>query len=313
MRNQKKYAVIDIGTLKVKFLIAQVLDGGGMKEVYFSNNLTCFGCNMDETGGYISEENLKSTITELLRCKRLLREHNVEKFRVVSTHALRNAKNREQVKKDLEEKTSFNIENISQDEEALLFFRSVMRDFPAREGGFTVVDVGGGSVQVLVGNKNELNLIHRMRSGGQFLHEHFTKKPHLAESFTTPEDIERMRNYLLEEMLLLPANLKTPIIYGSTCIIDLMKAMDIPLESYPHSKTHPFKTYATALDQFVQKILPLSYKQREALFSFQQGYVWGIDKAFLNIICLAKRMASPFIIPSNATVSQGILYGMLDE
>ena len=36
----QNYAVIDIGTLKVKFLIAQVLDNGEIKEVYFSNNLT---------------------------------------------------------------------------------------------------------------------------------------------------------------------------------------------------------------------------------------------------------------------------------
>ena len=286
MGNQKNYAVVDIGTLKVKFLIAQVLDEGGFKEVYFSNNLTCFGCNMDETGGYISEKNLKSTITELLRCKRLFEEYNVEKFRVVSTHALRNAKNREKIKETMEEKTGFYIENISQDEEALLFFRAVMKGFPERGDDFTVVDVGGGSVQVLIGNKNELKLVHRMRSGGQFLHEHFTKKPHLAESFTVAEDIERMRGYLLEQIMPLPANLKTPIIYGSTCIIDLMKAMGIPLESYPHSKTHPFKTYAKALDQFIKQILPLSYKEREAKFAFQKGYVWGIDKAFLNIICL---------------------------
>ena len=311
--NKVNYAVIDIGTLKVKFLVAQVLGIGEIKEVYFSNNLTCFGCNMDETGGYISEKNLQATINELLRCKKILKELDVAKFKVVSTHALRNAKNREEVKKQMEERTGFQIDNISQDQEALLFFQAVMSGFPDKQNDFTVVDVGGGSVQVLIGNKNNLKFVHRMQSGGQFLHENFTKNPHREDSFTTEEDIENMRKYLLEQLMSVPAGLKTPIIYGSTCIIDLMKAMNIPLESYPESKTHPFKTYANALEEFIKKVLPLSYKEREQNFPFQYGYVWGIDKAFLNIATLAEKIESPFIIPSNANVSQGILYSMVNK
>lgn len=307
----KNYAVIDIGTLKVKFLVAQILENGGLKEIYFSNNLTCFGCNMDETGGFILEKNLRATINELLRCRELLNDYNVEKFKVVSTHALKNAKNREAVKKEMEDKTGFEIENIPQDQEALLFFQAVMNGFPDDKKEYTVVDVGGGSVQILIGSKNELKFTHRMQSGGQFLHEHFTKNPHIAESFTTEEDIEKMRKYLLEQLVPLPKGLKTPIVYGSTCIIDLMKAMHIPLEIYPHSKTHPFKTYAKALEDFIKKVLPLSYKEREVKFPFQYGYVWGIDKAFLNITTLAEKIDSPFIIPSNANVSQGILYSMV--
>jgi len=309
----KNYAVIDIGTLKVKFLVAQVLGDGEIKESYFSNNLTCLGCNMDETGGFILEKNLRATVSELLRCKALLKNYNIEKFKVISTHALRNAKNREAIKKTMEEKTGFEIENISQEQEALLFFKAVMNGFPDDKKEYTVVDVGGGSVQILIGNKKELKQIYRMQSGGQFLHENFTKDPHIAKSFTTEEDIEKMRKYLLEQLMPLPSGLKTPIIYGSTCIIDLMKAMDIPLENYTESKNHPFKTYAKALDDFIKKILPFSYKEREMKFPFQYGYVWGIDKAFLNITTLSEKIASPFIIPSNANASQGILYSMIDD
>jgi len=309
----KNYAVIDVGTLKVKFLIAQILDSGAIKEVYFSNNLTCFGCNMDETKGYISEKNLQTTIEELLRCKELLKDYNVVNFKVVSTHALRNAKNREEVKRKMEEKTGFQIDNISQDDEALLFFKAVMNGFPDKPQDFTVVDVGGGSVQILIGNKKELKQMYRMQSGGQFLHENFTKNPHMPESFTTEQDIEKMRKYLLEQLIPLPSGIKTPIVYGSTCIIDLMKAMNIPLENYTESKSHPFKIYAKALDEFIKKVLPLTYKEREIKFPFQYGYVWGIDKAFLNITTLAEKIESPFIIPSNANVSQGILYNMVNN
>lgn len=308
----KNYAVIDIGTLKVKFLIATPLPSGELKEIYFSNNLTCFGCNMDETQGYVSEKNLENAIQELLRCKRLMKENRVEKYRVVSTHALRNAKNREEVSRKIAERTGFEVENISQHEEALLFFKAVMNGFFDEKKEYAVVDVGGGSVQVLIGNKNDLETVHRMQTGAQFLHEQFTKNPHITDSFTTEEDIEKMRRYILEQLAPLQKDLSTPIVYGSSCIIDLMKATAIPLSSHADSKTHPYQTYAKALDDFIGKVLPLNYGQREAKFPFQEGYMWGIDKAFLNITTLAKKLKSPYIIPSNANIAQGIVYSMIE-
>lgn len=42
----KNYAVIDIGTLKVKFLVARVNSGVGIEKLYSSSTLTCFGCDM---------------------------------------------------------------------------------------------------------------------------------------------------------------------------------------------------------------------------------------------------------------------------
>jgi len=306
------YAVLDIGTLKVKFLIAASLPSGELKEVYFSNNLTCFGCNLDETGGYITEKNLQKTIEEILRCKQILKTYEVIKTRVVSTHALRNAKNREEVSKTIEARTGFKIDNISQDEEALLFFKAVMRGFSADNKQYAVVDVGGGSVQILLGSKNELKMVYQLPTGAQLLHENFTQRPHLAESFTTEEDIEKMRRYILEQLTPIQNNLKTPIIYGSSCIIDLMKTLGIPLSSHSASKTHPYQTYIHALDEFVKKILPLTYAEREIKYPFQKGYLWGIDKAFLNICVLAQKLASPCIIPSNANIAQGIIYGLAE-
>lgn len=44
------YAVIDIGTLKVKTLIAEVSKNGNLTEKYSSNTLTCFGCEYGKLG-----------------------------------------------------------------------------------------------------------------------------------------------------------------------------------------------------------------------------------------------------------------------
>jgi exopolyphosphatase/guanosine-5'-triphosphate,3'-diphosphate pyrophosphatase len=305
------YAVIDIGTIKVKFFIASP-SNSGLHEIYSSSVLTCFGCGMTENKGYVEEARLQDTINELKRCKRILKKYKVKKSRVVSTHALRRAKNRKVIVKKIKNETGFDVINISQKEEAELFFKAALRDFP-KSSRYAVLDIGGGSVQILVGNPGKLDKIHMMQTGAQYLHEKFTNDPHNPKSFTRTEDIENMKKHIISQLLPLDKGLKAPVVYGSTNIIDLMKAVNVPLKSFEKSKTHPYKTYARYLNTFIEKITPLSYEKREEKYKFQRGYMWGVDKAFLNVTTISGYLNSPFIIPSNANIAKGILYLMTEK
>lgn len=305
------YAVIDIGTLKVKLLIASFNDGV-LTEKYSSNTLTCFGCDMDKNGGYVQDANIVKTINELKRCKKMLKRYGVTKYRVVSTHAMRRAKNKDEIIKRIKKEVGFNVENISQEKEAELFFRAVLRDFPT-EREYAVLDMGGGSVQVLVGSQNNLKGIHLMQTGAQYLHDNFTKDSGNPKSKTTLEDIERMKEYILKQLLPLKKLTDLPIIYGSSNIIDLMKFIGMPLEAHEGSKNHPYKTYSKHLEKFIQKMLPLPYYKREELYDFQYGYMWGVDKAFLNVVTITEHFTSPYIIPSNENIAKGFIYEMREK
>jgi len=39
--------------------------------------------------------------------------------------------------------------------------------------------------------------------------------------------------------------------------------------------------------------------------------LWGIDKAFLNVTSTSQKLQSPYIIPSNANINQGLAMSML--
>ena len=152
-----------------------------------------------------------------------------------------------------------------------------------------------------------------MATGAQYLHDNFTKNSSLPESFTTKTDLEKMKNYIVKELLPLKKDLGLPIVYGSSNIIDLMKTIGLKLDPHEKSKSHPYKTYARHLETFIQKMLPLNYDQRESLFPFQKGYMWGVDKAFLNITTISDHIRSPYIIPSNANIAQGFIYSMASK
>jgi len=308
-----KYAIIDIGTLKVKTLIAHFDEDNNVVQVYASNTLTCFGCHLDKNKGIVKEEYLQKTIAELQRVKKVLEKYRVSKYRVISTHAMRRAKNKDEIIAGIKKETGFEVENISQEQEAELFYQAVMahaRIKQTKQQEFVLVDMGGGSVQLLVGNPRELKFKYLLQCGAQFLHDNFLEDPHSPSGFTRQEDLESMKEIILKELIKVDRSKGLPIIYGSSNIIDLMKAINLPLETDSSFNLHPYKTYAEHLQKFIDKVLPLSYAEREQRFPFQYGYMWGIDKAFLNIVTFADFFHSPYIIPSNANIAQGLIHSI---
>lgn len=305
-----KVGVIDIGTLKVKCLIAQISKSSQVKTLYQSNTLTCLGCRMAKNGNKPLAENLQQTVGELKRCKDLFDKEKVRKVRVVSTHALREmGKVGEEIAQALKEQLGLPVEIISQEEEANLFFQAVIKDFDIDED-FTLVDVGGGSVQILIGNKNELKNVYLLKTGASFLFDTFSPR-HEPTDFPTRDEIRKMQEYILEQLASVPAKTKTPVIYGSSCIINLFKSLNMKMDKYPYSKKHPFKVQVPEMRRFLEDIIPVPYQEREKRYPFEQEYyMWGIDKAFLNILTICEKQQSPFVIPTNSNINEGLVLSL---
>ncbi|MDQ3099262.1 MAG: hypothetical protein M3Q44_05940 [bacterium] len=307
------YAVIDIGTLKVKTEIASVNKDKSLDRIYNSNTLTCFGLNLEENNGNVHQKNLVATINELNRVKVILTEYDVKQCKVVSTHAMRKAKNREYILEKMQKETGFTIENISQEQEAELFFKAVMSTFQKSDREYAIVDVGGGSVQVLIGTPQKLNRSIMMQTGTVTISEQVESNPHSPNSLTTSGDIEKMKQIIIEQLLKLEAGADIPLVYGSSMIIDVMQKIGIHMEPHEDSKTHPYKTYSKHLNDFIKKILPFTFGEREKLYQLPHGFMYGIDKGFINVITIGEHLKSPYIIPSNANIAQGIIYSLAEE
>ncbi len=307
------YGIVDIGTLKVKTEIASVGNDGVLKKVASSNNLTCFGVGIDENNGLAQKKYVEQTIDELLRVKAEFAKYGVNKFRVVSTHAMRRAANREEIIERVKREVGFDIENISQEQEAELFFMAVMKTFIPSDQKYAVIDVGGGSVQILLGTKEKLEHTLMMKTGTVSLHEKFVIDPHNPNSITTLENMEQMKNEILNGLMDIPKYENIPLVYGSSMIIDIMQKLKIKLDSHEDSLMHPYKTYAKHLLEVIDTLIPLKFQEREDTFSLPQKYAWGLDGAFLNVVTTAEHFSSPYIIPSNANIAQGIMYTMVEK
>jgi exopolyphosphatase/guanosine-5'-triphosphate,3'-diphosphate pyrophosphatase len=310
MTQKNLFGVIDIGSLKVKLLVAGLDSQNRLQTEYQSNTLTCLGVRMNENNNRPKPAHFAQTIKELKRCQRILAGKKVKKIRVVSTHALREmGKVGQEIAQKIKDKAGFQVEIISQREEAELFFQAVTRDFKTKDD-LTVLDVGGGSVQVLVGNKKKLKQVHLLKTGAQYLFDTYSPR-HSGTDAPTRAEIREMKKYILEQLTPLPRNVKAPVVYGSSCIIDLFQTIGLKLDRYQFSKSHPYKTEVRQLKTFLKKIIPIPYDEREKTYRFKQKYyMWGIDKAFLNVCSICEKTASPFVIPSNANINQGLVLSL---
>jgi exopolyphosphatase/guanosine-5'-triphosphate,3'-diphosphate pyrophosphatase len=308
-----RLAVVDVGTLKVKAELVEVSRERKITPIHRSNTLTCLGVRMNENNNQPFEENIQKTIRALQEIKDLLKEKRVKKVRLVSTHALREMGDTgKRVAERINKEIGLEIEIINQKAEAELFFKAVMKDFTTDQN-HAVIDVGGGSVQILIGNRQELKSSFLLKLGAQYLHDNFSPR-HNEEDFPTEKEMENMRQHILKELSVLPENINTPLVYGSSCIIDVFKALRLNLEDHSASPTHPYKTNFSGLEELLKTITPIPYKERGRQYPFDQKYyMWGIDKAFLLVTCLGHRLASPYVVTSNANINQGLLLDLIES
>lgn len=143
------YACIDIGSNTTRLLVAEPSDGR-LRELMTQRAFTSLG--KATTKGRIPEEKIEETADVVATQARLARELGAEDIAVVATAAVRSAKNRDEFGAAVEAESGLTVRVLSGHEEARLAFLGATRTFTGPlDGSIAVVDVGGGSTEIVIG------------------------------------------------------------------------------------------------------------------------------------------------------------------
>jgi exopolyphosphatase / guanosine-5'-triphosphate,3'-diphosphate pyrophosphatase len=143
-------AAIDIGSNTTRVLVAEPNDGQ-LKKVMEQRAYTRINKALDEDGAILPEK--VEEVAEVVATQvRLARELGAEVIRSVATAAVREAANGEQVSRAIAEASGVEVDILSEEEEGRLSFIGATKTLghPV-EGKVGVVDVGGGSTEVILG------------------------------------------------------------------------------------------------------------------------------------------------------------------
>jgi exopolyphosphatase / guanosine-5'-triphosphate,3'-diphosphate pyrophosphatase len=151
-----RVAAVDCGTNSIRLLIADMVDGR-LRDVHREMRIVRLGQGVDATGQFAPDA-LARTRAALTDYAELMRSHEVAKVRMVATSAARDAANRDvffAMTADVLGKVAHGAvaEVITGTDEAELSFHGAVDELDPASAPFVVVDLGGGSTEVVLGER----------------------------------------------------------------------------------------------------------------------------------------------------------------
>lgn len=149
-----RVAAVDCGTNSIRLLIADAVDGE-LRELHREMRIVRLGQGVDATGQFVPEA-LERTRAALADYGELMAAHDVDRVRMIATSATRDAANRDDFFAMTADVLGTVVpgsvaEVVTGTDEAELSFRGAVDELDSAGSPFIVVDLGGGSTEMVLG------------------------------------------------------------------------------------------------------------------------------------------------------------------
>ncbi len=197
-------AVIDLGTNTFNLLI-----GDKEKRILESIEEPVMLGKGGIQNNTITPEAFERAFVVLNKFRVILNKYPVESIMAFATSAIRNAENGKDFVQLVNDKFQIKIQTISGDLEAEYIYFGVRNSFDFQNHTFLIMDIGGGSVEFIIGNDEQQFWKQSFEIGAIRLHERFKKHDPIL-----PEEINEINLYLNEKLAPLLNELKKYKIEG---------------------------------------------------------------------------------------------------
>jgi exopolyphosphatase / guanosine-5'-triphosphate,3'-diphosphate pyrophosphatase len=185
-----RVAVVDMGTNSTRLLVADV-DDSRVKELERRSTVTRLGRGVDTTQQLATEaiEDVANTVGEYLAVYEPLKPDVVS---VLATSAVRDAGNSGAFIAELRERFAMNARILTGSEEAELTYLGAIADREPADGTL-VIDIGGGSTELVVGSGSEVTFHSSLQMGTvRHTERHLRNDPATASELDAlAEDVRR--------------------------------------------------------------------------------------------------------------------------
>jgi exopolyphosphatase/guanosine-5'-triphosphate,3'-diphosphate pyrophosphatase len=179
-------ATIDVGTNTVFLLVASITEGGSIAPLFEVKRIVRVGEGVDATGR-VGEPAMRRLCEALLEYQRIAQAYGASRIIVGATSASRDAGNRAELIAEVRRETGLHYEILSGEAEAKWTFRGATSVLTDLSGTCAVLDIGGGSTEIVVGDMaGELTYHRSLNIGALRLTERF-----FAALPPGPDEVER--------------------------------------------------------------------------------------------------------------------------
>lgn len=144
-----RIAAIDIGTNSIRLVVAEVQSDRTYRVLDEDREMTRLGNGLYDHGR-LADEPMSHTLRVLGRMKAIVEGFGVNELRTIATSAVREATNGRDFVREAWRRCRVRVDVVSPEEEARLAFRSVRRHFELGDRLTAIVDIGGGSAEIVL-------------------------------------------------------------------------------------------------------------------------------------------------------------------
>lgn len=212
------FAAIDIGSYELSMKIFEMSEKYGMKEIDFIRYRLDLGRDTYATGK-ISCDMMNELCDKLMDFKKVMKEYKVQVYRVCTTSAIRETVNTSLVLDQIHSRTGIEVEILSNSEQRFLGYKSIASQKvhfnKMIRRGTAIADIGGGSLQISLFDKDSLVTTQNMRLGTLRISEKLADLEYRSIKYTSlvEELIENeLRNF--EKLYVKDQNIQNIIAVG---------------------------------------------------------------------------------------------------
>lgn len=307
-----RVAGIDCGTNSIRLLISDVEGGsvgggsvGASKvDVHREMRVVRLGQGVDRTGE-LAPEALERTREALASYAATVRALGVERIRMVATSATRDARNRGDFVDLVVDALGIPPEVVTGDEEAALSFDGATRGLDPDDGPFLVVDIGGGSTELVLGTRS-VEAARSVDVGCVRLTErHLHSDPPTQQEILAAEADVVAGLALVRELVPVERARTSVWLAGSATTV---AAACLELPRYDSDAIHLAVLEAAAARAACDRLIAMTRAERAALPFLHPGRVDVIGAGALVLRTLVDRMGVEALVISEADILDGIVW-----
>jgi exopolyphosphatase/guanosine-5'-triphosphate,3'-diphosphate pyrophosphatase len=304
-----RVGAIDCGTNSIRLLIADVDPvAGTLTDVVRLMQIVRLGEGVDRTGR-LAPAALERTLAATAGYAALCTEHGVKRIRFVATSASRDAENRDEFVAGVRDLIGVDPEVVPGSEEAALSFAGATRELVADglTGPFVVVDLGGGSTEVVRGETSVEAALSVDVGCVRMTERHLADDPPSAEQIAAARrDVEAALDRVAEVVPL--AGVSTLV--GLAGSVTTVTAHVLGLSSYDAERIHRCRLPVDQVRRSCDELLHMSRADRASLPYMHPGRVDVIGGGALVWRAVVDRLAAVAGLTEVVTSEHDILDGI---
>ena len=297
------FAAIDVGSNTVRMLIGKV-SKGLVLPVLYSRKITRLKGGQTSAG--LTHDAMQRTLAALQHFRSELLTFEVDALTVVGTEALRTAANVGQFIEQVRQLTGMSLNVLSGEEEALCSARGVLSVVDPTPPNAVIVDIGGGSTEIVVTSGVDVLFSHSCPLGVVRLTEMEGER---ADELIG-SNLQALGMKLKERGLFDIVCRPSTCFVGTAGTITTLAAIDLGMVNYDWRQVNNYRLSASKIDHIYDRLAHMQVSEREQLPGMESGRGDLILPGLQVLNGLLEQFAKKELIISDFGLLEGLLLQM---